>query len=738
MIEKRSSKFPRVLDGGYVVFVTASNSKSSSGGLHVRMGRSNDSVLDAIKHATQQLPTKLSLLHKQRSKDKNTNISKNGKKGGGNGFVWFQIDVVVGIKRLEDFNANAPILDEEEDTSNWFGLAMGWDDFVVLPNQVQSYCLIDAEGYLRWERVLQFLQKNHRYSVPSKADGWQQWNDKIRAVVPDYGDDAATIDVIDLFKTESIFIDLSHNTYHHAYHSEILPDPYYLTGGLRQYEYPTNTIMSEAIWKASLYAARAIDPKEGVLMGHYQPRSHHFEQSSLPWEEHANTLLGLARLHTHLSSSLSTNNNDNHSHNSNNNKHAEDIASAELVDTVLMSLKQGFSYMTKHLKGCYIPFPPLLQKKHRDEEYQCLLTISGKSRTARLADNAMLLAALVEYTDTTNDKTYVYWILELAEYIQGSFVEAGGDPQYQNLEPNSFVHSVQQPLYVKRGIPVSNQGDDFPESEAAFALLRLVHVFRKRSISVGEHDHHETTPKLVQWHRIAHLSVEQTITNHKQKQSQQFVNNSGERQQLMPDPWLMQAIAQLSLLTEKQHEEEADEEEDFQLTSEMVQYAVQSIHTISLFQVQDINTEIVSRGGLKTLKQSSASVMAMLANGLCPLHRLLATGISHKGRDDSLSTYLDIMVLATLYLLPLQIQPETSMFLPHDATRAIGGWRYSTIQEESSSTTRDSDASLADISTLHTINAANAIACTQEILKQESKIVIQKTYKNLFGKNAQF
>ena len=157
------------------------------------------------------------------------------------------------------------------------------------------------------------------------------------------------------------------------------------TGGLRQYEYPTNTIMSKAIWKASLYAARAIDPKEGVLMGHYQPRSHHFKQLSLPWEEHANTLLGLARLHTHLSSSLSTNNNDNHSHNSNNNKYAEDIASAELVDTVLMSLKQGFSYMTKHLKGYYIPFPPLLQKKHRDEKYQCLLTILGKSRTARLA-----------------------------------------------------------------------------------------------------------------------------------------------------------------------------------------------------------------------------------------------------------------------------------------------------------------------------------------------------------------
>mmetsp|Transcript_19568 Transcript_19568/g.29017 ORF Transcript_19568/g.29017 Transcript_19568/m.29017 type:complete len:829 (-) Transcript_19568:71-2557(-) len=703
-------RFPRVLDDGYVVFVTASNGKASPRGTYIRMGRSKESVSDAMKQATRQFP--LTLLMNRKLKQQNSSHSFNMKTG----FVWFQIDVVVGIRRLQDFDTTHK-LDPDGD-NGWFGLALGWDDFAVLPNQVQANCMVDVDGFIRWERVLQFLQRNHQYNSNkftngatrrSGGRGWQQWSDKVQAVLPDFSDDATTVDVIDLFKTESVFIDLSHYKHHHVYHSTILPHPILLKeGGHRSYDHPTISLMTEAVRKAALYSSQAVDDGEGFMVSYYHPRSHYYEFTSSSaelWEDHATSLFELAKLHTYLQANAHDTNIDNEENKKNN----EQI---ETAHAVMMALKHGLSYLTRQLKGCYLPFTDLFERKHSDEEFQCLLTVSGNHRSAKLSDNAMLLAALAEYMDTTKgDTTYLYWTMELAEYVQGSFVGENGDPQHQNLEPNSFVHKVQQPLYVKRGIPVtSNPEDDFSDAQAAFALSRLVHVVDKYSIKVPKQlndQKNKTTKKkeiskLVQWNEIAHKSVEQAILNDKQ------------------NPWLTQTIAQLDLTSKQQKSLFSP------VTGTMVQYAVQAVHANAHRQIQ--SHDEADRGALRE-EPHSIVPLATLINRMCPLHSLLSTGVTHKGRDDSLRTYIDFMVLGVLYLLPHQIQPETAMFLPHDVTRSIGGWRSTSLSSKN-------EPSLVDISTRHTMITANAVACVQEMLQNESQLTIQQVYQNLFGNAA--
>mmetsp|Transcript_11425 Transcript_11425/g.17567 ORF Transcript_11425/g.17567 Transcript_11425/m.17567 type:complete len:830 (+) Transcript_11425:211-2700(+) len=710
----KGKSFPRVLDDGYVVFVTASNGKASPRGTYTRMGRSKESVLDAMNQATRQFP--LTLLMNRQLKQHNSSSHSFDLK---TGFIWFQVDVVTGIKRFEDFDTASKI---DPDGDAWFGLALGWDDFAVLPNQVQANCMVDIDGFIRWERVLQFLQRNHDYSNrlsgPSTfkgagGRGWQQWREKVQAVLPDYSDDATRLDVVDLFKTESVFIDLSHYEYHHIYHSTILPHPVLLTsGGHRVYEYPTNSVMTQAVWKAALYSAQAVDTSEGFMVSYYHPRSHFYDFTSSStefWEDHATSLFELARLHTHLKLSPATTYQNG---NIDDNQKAKE--QSDLAHNILMALKHGLSYLTKQLKGCYLPFTDLFERTHADGEFQCLLTVSGNHRSAKLSDNAMLLAALAEYMDTTKgDTTYLYWTMELAEYVQGSFVGKNGDPQHQNIWPNSFVHKVQQPLYVKRGIPVTyNPVDDFSDAQAAFALSRLVQVADKYSIKVPKRMNDQKnnegktteTPRIVQWNQIAYKSVEQAILNNKW------------------NPWLTQTIAQLNL-TFKQKQSLFPP-----VNANMVQYAVQAIHTTANRQIQNRND--ANRGALED-EAHSIVPLATLINRLCPLHSLLSTGISHKGPDNSLRTYINLMVLGILYLLPHQIQPEASMFMPHDATRAIGGWRSTSLSSKQ-------EPSLVDISTRHTMIAANAVACVQDMLQNESKSTIQQVYQKLFGNSAHF
>jgi hypothetical protein len=158
----------------YVVFVTAST--THAGGTYVRMGRSNATALAALQ-------------------DANTVLSPVSKI-----FKWFQIDYIIGFQRLINFDYNLPF---SQGFGEWFGLGLNWEEEIAfLPNQVRAHNFIDSGNYLRWERLALWM---HHHNIA-----------RLGKMVPDYSDDNTFVEQIDLFRTKSMFIDMSDAHHHHS------------------------------------------------------------------------------------------------------------------------------------------------------------------------------------------------------------------------------------------------------------------------------------------------------------------------------------------------------------------------------------------------------------------------------------------------------------------------------------------------------------------------------------------
>jgi hypothetical protein len=238
-----------MLGKDYVVFVTAST--THAGGTYVRLGRSNSSAIDALRHATRQLPqTKI--------------------------FKWFQVDYVTGMQRLTNFNYERSL---SERFGDWFGIGLNWDEQIVfLPAQIKANSLIDRLHFLRWERLALWMHQHN----PKK----------LRELAPDYSDDSTFLEQLDLFHTKSIFIDLSDS--HH--HPSVVPLEY---GHRLFYD---SKLSPQNLRRSSISTGKylmQISEKESSMVSYYLPRSHYIEythQSSEHWHGYAESLYALSLL----------------------------------------------------------------------------------------------------------------------------------------------------------------------------------------------------------------------------------------------------------------------------------------------------------------------------------------------------------------------------------------------------------------------------------------------------------
>jgi hypothetical protein len=434
----------------------------------------------------------------------------------------------------------------------------------------------------------------------------------VKRVVPDYGDDATMLDVVDLFHTNSILVDVSLHHY---------VDVVNLHRGHRLFQ-SSDSLTPHTFRKAAIaageYLTRDISEEDGAMVSYYQPRSHYIEvskSSSDFWNGHSASILALSKLHTVWHDSR-----------------------------LLVAIKSGLNFMTKRLKGCYAPF-----EKHQKEEIQCLISDGreGNERFSSLSDNALLVAALAEYMDTTaGDKSYYYWTLEVADYIQGCFVDESLADE-MSLKANSFVQRTEQPppnSPKKQSTVVSDFHESYAQSQAAFALARLANVMHR-----FQYNH----PNLSKWKETAYKAASYLVENvepHNKKQSLE-----GEEPEIIPDPWLLQALSQIYRYRN--------------LNPPLVDYVVTAGHTTSKYQHQNPLPEPDRRDLWGSLQHDSAATStAALSQGLCSAYPVLLDTRSKAEATELLAT----VCLMAMYQLQWQYRPETAMYF-RDPQRILGG-----------------------------------------------------------------
>ena len=552
----------------YVVFVTAGGRrKRSAAGRrqpNVQMGRSNITALDALQKAIHKFPIHQFLFSK-----------------------WFRVDYIVGVHRLENFNYQLPF---SPDFGDWFGISLNWDtaDIVFLPDTVKANCFIDKAGYLRWERLVMWT---HRHTNNNVKGGL------MAEMVPDYGDDATYLELVDLFHTKSIFIDMSDIAAHHS--SSVVAVPVIpLDYGHRSFYETVLTPhdLRHAAIDAGKYLMRTDDdPADGggrgsSMVSYYQPRSDYVEytsQSAELWHGHASALYSLALLHTTWADSR-----------------------------LLNFISKELDYFKKnHLKHCRLPNGNL------ELEGACLRDEQDDG-TSYLANNAMLLLAMVEFYETTSSDAIFQDMIKIANFMEGSFLD----------QDKLFVQKI---VFEHKGsVKLDTASKEVSaESQAAFSMARLVNMMHSKKLKFR-----------TEWADIAFQTVEQLATT----QNLKYGHSSRD---FVPDPWLLQAINQIYKF--HRHSEE------------MVKYAAQAVLFTTKYQIQkkpsgENNKRLDLWGSF--LHDSSATASSILSHGLCSVFPMV--------QDKRL--LFKSLDLSAKFQLQFQMRPETALWF-QDPERMLGG-----------------------------------------------------------------
>jgi hypothetical protein len=386
-----SSLFAAVSKGAvndnYVVFCTVSNLQQDE--THVSFGKSPVSPEAALKIAQSKLPRKT------------------------NKYPYVKIDIVTGVKRFEDYNYYNEF---EKIPSRWFGLALNWDtDWVFSAEEVHHNALVDKHRFIRWERLALYAAKSGR------SEG--------ALALPDFGDDGTTIDYVDIFHTESVFIDMSKKEQFKLFH------------GHRLYETLSPSLLWDRANATGAYLAQIVKDT-GRQVYRYNPRSD-YEPFGYNLNRHAGTLYAMARIFRSWQDSY-----------------------------LKVSMSRTLAYLKQSVQDCPLPLSP-------DKKAKCCVDFETKDKLkmANLGVNALTILAIVEYVDAvkpddTNDLLKLASLI--AEYVEGSIRMVGdhvGSLVHKiHLSNENTLLDIDKDFYVR-----------YFHGEVAFALARMVFLAQKNS-----------------------------------------------------------------------------------------------------------------------------------------------------------------------------------------------------------------------------------------------------------------
>jgi hypothetical protein len=368
----------------HVVFCTVSNLQPDE--THVGYGKSTISAAAALKIAQTKLPRKT------------------------NKYPYVKIDVVTGIKRYEDYNYYTEF---NHLPSRWFGLAFNWDtDWVFLPEEVHNNALVDKDRIIRWERLALHAARSGR------REG--------AFALPDYGDDGTTIDYVDLFHSESVFLDMNKK------------DQYKLFHGHRMYDTLTPQLLMNRAKDSGAYLAQIVKDT-GRQVYRYNPRSD-YEPFGYNLTRHAGTLYAMARIFRWWQDSY-----------------------------LKQSMKLTLDYLKQSIQDCPLPLSPLDNKRTKcsvDFETQ------DKVKMANLGVNALTILAIVEYVDAVKPDDAMELLnlaSQIADYLEGSMYtdgeHAGRMVQKIHLSNDNALLDIDKDFFVR-----------YYQGQVTFALARMTHL----------------------------------------------------------------------------------------------------------------------------------------------------------------------------------------------------------------------------------------------------------------------
>jgi hypothetical protein len=376
-VEQFFEKKPMAVNDNYVVFISVSDGSQT----FIQMGMSPTSPQLALKAAQAKLPRKT------------------------NKFPYVKLDIVTGVKRYEDFNYYEPLSDTP---SVFYGIALDWTkDWVFLGEEVAAAGMVDANSFVRLERIA------HYATQMRKIRTW---------ALPEYSDDTTTVDVFDVFHSESIFLQLEGQKAFaiSLYH------------GHRLFPRITPEIVNEAAEMAGSYLESSVKDT-GRFVYHYNPRSD-YEPFGYSLPRHAGALYAMATLYA--------------------------TAPTEIL---LDSMKLGMGYLKEQIKDCPIPYSPQVNAK-------CVVDYEPDNHSiSQLEANAMTVLAMAQYLHATGvkDADLIEVGKDIALFMIGSQREDGSFCQKVRLNAaNGSLELVETEFASHVGGAVT------------FALARLHTVFK--------------------------------------------------------------------------------------------------------------------------------------------------------------------------------------------------------------------------------------------------------------------
>jgi hypothetical protein len=272
----------------------------------------------------------------------------------------------------------------------------------------------------------------------------------------------------------------------------------------------------------------------------------------------------------------------------------------------------------KHLQHCR------LANGNHQLEGKCLIEEDSGSR---LANNAMLLLAMTEFAESTGGGDSSFETMkQIANYIEASFVD-------NKTTGKLFVQKI---VYQNDEVKLDSEFVELDgESQTAFALARFVNLLdKKRGFRYRS-----------EWKEIAHKAVESLVTA-------QMDTFSESTRDFVPDPWLLQGIAQIY----KMH----------LITAGMKKYAALAVTFTTKYQIQKKPNDGKQRIDLygSFLHDSSGTASADLSHGLCSVFPLLPR--------DQRKILQKSLLLAAKFQLQFQFGPEIALYMK-DPQRILGG-----------------------------------------------------------------
>jgi len=248
-VAKILDEAPAAVNDEYVVLLAVSSGERD--GLEIAVGKSAENAHSALKQAQSKLSRK------------------------SNTYPHVKVDIVTGVKRFHDHDyLNSKFKISEVGHPGQYGLALDWDNgWIFGPSEVLTRTLVDADGYMRWERILAYAWRE------------RQLHDGIPPL-PENVDDEPVVEVVDTFHTLSVFIDMS---------ADPEPTSKKVLHTHDTYTEVTPTSLLEAAKNGADYLARSVK-EGGRLVYEYFPRSDE-EPNEYNLTRHAGVVYAMAVLY---------------------------------------------------------------------------------------------------------------------------------------------------------------------------------------------------------------------------------------------------------------------------------------------------------------------------------------------------------------------------------------------------------------------------------------------------------